>query len=113
MLPMTQEDGDLDSLVRKRLRALRVAQGWSLEELASRAHLSQSSLSRIENGQRRLAWTSSSPSPARWTPPSTSSWRPPPTTSSPARRSTAPTPDALDIKADPDERVRQRLTNSP
>ncbi|MFE6612058.1 helix-turn-helix domain-containing protein [Amycolatopsis sp. NPDC057786] len=52
---MTQEDGDLDSLVRKRIRALRVAQGWSLEELAARAHLSQSSLSRIENGQRRLA----------------------------------------------------------
>lgn len=52
---MAQEDGELDSLVRKRLRALRVAQGWSLEELASRAHLSQSSLSRIENGQRRLA----------------------------------------------------------
>ncbi len=55
MLPMTQEDGQLDSLVRKRIRALRVAQGWSLEELATRAHLSQSSLSRIENGQRRLA----------------------------------------------------------
>ncbi|CAL9458777.1 hypothetical protein SUDANB37_02605 [Streptomyces sp. enrichment culture] len=52
---VTQEDGDLDSLVRKRIRALRVAQGWSLEELASRAHLSQSSLSRIENGRRRLA----------------------------------------------------------
>ncbi|WP_205529049.1 XRE family transcriptional regulator [Microbacterium halotolerans] len=52
---MEQEDGDLDSLVRKRIRALRVAQGWSLGELASRAHLSQSSLSRIENGQRRLA----------------------------------------------------------
>ncbi|WP_055421483.1 XRE family transcriptional regulator [Streptomyces pactum] len=52
---MTQEDGDLDSLVRKRLRALRVAQGCSLEELAKRANLSQSSLSRIENGQRRLA----------------------------------------------------------
>ncbi|MBE1573556.1 helix-turn-helix domain-containing protein [Amycolatopsis roodepoortensis] len=52
---MTQEDDDLDSLVRKRIRALRVAQGWSLEELAARAHLSQSSLSRIENGQRRLA----------------------------------------------------------
>jgi transcriptional regulator with XRE-family HTH domain len=32
-----------------------VAQGWSLEELAKRANLSQSSLSRIENGQRRLA----------------------------------------------------------
>ncbi|MCJ0872006.1 helix-turn-helix domain-containing protein [Streptomyces sp. AP-93] len=52
---MTQEDGDLDSLVRKRIRALRVAQGWSLEELATRARLSQSTLSRIENGQRRLA----------------------------------------------------------
>ncbi|CAL9332750.1 hypothetical protein SUDANB120_00105 [Streptomyces sp. enrichment culture] len=55
MLPMTQDDGDLDSLVRKRIRALRVAQGWSLEELATRANLSQSSLSRIENGRRRLA----------------------------------------------------------
>ncbi|MFI6348653.1 helix-turn-helix domain-containing protein [Streptomyces sp. NPDC050560] len=52
---MTQEDGDLDSLVRKRIRALRLAQGWSLEELAGRARLSQSSLSRIENGRRRLA----------------------------------------------------------
>ncbi|MFF2524849.1 helix-turn-helix domain-containing protein [Streptomyces liangshanensis] len=52
---MTQEDAQLDSLVRKRIRALRVAQGWSLEELAGRANLSQSSLSRIENGSRRLA----------------------------------------------------------
>ncbi|WP_344237199.1 XRE family transcriptional regulator [Actinocorallia libanotica] len=52
---MTQEDGELDGLVRKRIRALRVAQGWSLEELANRANLSQSSLSRIENGRRRLA----------------------------------------------------------
>ncbi|MEV4841462.1 XRE family transcriptional regulator [Nonomuraea sp. NPDC049486] len=52
---MTQEGGELDGLVRKRIRALRVAQGWSLEELATRANLSQSSLSRIENGQRRLA----------------------------------------------------------
>lgn len=54
-MPMTQNDGELDSLVRKRIRALRVAQGWSLEELATRARMSQSSLSRIENGQRRLA----------------------------------------------------------
>jgi len=52
---MTQEDGELDSLVRKRIRALRVAQGWSLGELATRARVSQSTLSRIENGQRRLA----------------------------------------------------------
>ncbi|MFE9382777.1 helix-turn-helix domain-containing protein [Streptomyces sp. NPDC007025] len=52
---MTQTDGELDSLVRKRIRAMRVAQGWSLEELATRARLSQSTLSRIENGRRRLA----------------------------------------------------------
>jgi transcriptional regulator with XRE-family HTH domain len=55
LLRMTQSDGDLDSLVRRRIRALRLAQGWSLEELATRARLSQSTLSRIENGQRRLA----------------------------------------------------------
>jgi transcriptional regulator with XRE-family HTH domain len=41
---MTQNDGELDSMVRKRIRALRVAQGWSLEELATRAQLSPSSL---------------------------------------------------------------------
>lgn len=52
---MTQNDADLDSLVRQRIRALRLAQGWSLEELAGRAKLSQSTLSRMENGQRRLA----------------------------------------------------------
>ncbi|MEV0670967.1 XRE family transcriptional regulator [Mycobacterium sp. NPDC050441] len=52
---MKQESGDLDSLVRKRIRALRVAQGWSLDELAARARLSPSSLSRIETGSRRLA----------------------------------------------------------
>lgn len=52
---MTQEDRELDGLVRKRIRALRVAQGWSLEDLAARARVSQSTLSRIENGQRRLA----------------------------------------------------------
>ena len=41
--------------MRKRVHALRVAKGWSLEDLARRARLSQSTLSRIENGQRRLA----------------------------------------------------------
>ncbi|MDJ0380369.1 XRE family transcriptional regulator [Streptomyces sp. G-G2] len=54
MLLVTQEAGELDGLVRKRIRALRVAQGWSLGELASRVKVSQSTLSRIENGQRRL-----------------------------------------------------------
>ena len=30
---MTQEGSDLDSLVRKRVRALRAAHGWSLDDL--------------------------------------------------------------------------------
>ncbi|MBN6040522.1 helix-turn-helix transcriptional regulator [Amycolatopsis sp. 195334CR] len=52
---MTHSDSELDGLVRQRIRALRVAQGWSLDELAARAGLSPSSLSRIETGRRRLA----------------------------------------------------------
>ncbi|MFJ4967764.1 helix-turn-helix domain-containing protein [Streptomyces sp. NPDC088755] len=52
---MEHDDAELDSLVRQRIRALRVAQGWPLEEPAGRANLGQSSPSRIENGQRRLA----------------------------------------------------------
>jgi DNA-binding Xre family transcriptional regulator/quercetin dioxygenase-like cupin family protein len=51
---MTQ-DSDLDGLVRKRIRGLRVARGWSLDDLAARCFLSPSTLSRIETGQRRIA----------------------------------------------------------
>src|SRR3954451_47679 len=51
---MTQ-DGDLDALVRQRIRGLRVALGWSLDELAARCFLSPSTLSRIETGHRRIA----------------------------------------------------------
>jgi transcriptional regulator with XRE-family HTH domain len=51
---MTQ-DGELDGLVRQRIRGLRVARGWSLDELASRSYLSPSTLSRIETGHRRIA----------------------------------------------------------
>jgi transcriptional regulator with XRE-family HTH domain len=51
---MTQ-DGDLDALVRQRIRGLRVARGWSLDELATRSYLSPSTLSRIETGHRRIA----------------------------------------------------------
>ena len=52
---MTQGMAEVDDLVRKRLRALRLAQGLTLEDLAGRTHLSASTLSRIENGGRRLA----------------------------------------------------------
>src|ERR1039458_1679216 len=51
---MTQ-DGDLDGLVRQRIRGLRMARGWSLDDLAARCYLSPSTLSRIETGHRRIA----------------------------------------------------------
>jgi transcriptional regulator with XRE-family HTH domain len=51
---MTQ-DGELDGLVRKRIRGLRVAKGWSLDDLAARCFLSPSTLSRLETGHRRIA----------------------------------------------------------
>jgi transcriptional regulator with XRE-family HTH domain len=54
ILRMTQE-GDLDTLVRKRIKGLRNALGWSLDDLARRCYLSPSSLSRIETGHRRIS----------------------------------------------------------
>ncbi len=45
---------DVSALVRARLRGLRLALGWSLDELAARSHLSTSTLSRIENGKRMI-----------------------------------------------------------
>ena len=50
---MTQ-DSDLDALVRQRIRGLRIARGWSLDDLAGRCYLSASTLSRIETGHRRI-----------------------------------------------------------
>lgn len=52
VLRMEQE---LDEVVRQRIRALRIAKGWTLDSLASRCHLSPSTLSRIETGHRRVA----------------------------------------------------------
>src|SRR6201996_8100163 len=51
---MTQ-DGGLDRLVRARIRGLRLALGWSLDDLAARCYLSPSTLSRIETGHRRIS----------------------------------------------------------
>ncbi|HEY5320870.1 MAG TPA: XRE family transcriptional regulator [Galbitalea sp.] len=50
-----KQEFDLDSLIRSRIRALRLARGWSLDTLAERSFLSPSNLSRIETGQRRIA----------------------------------------------------------
>ena len=55
---MTQEDvssPDLDTLVRDRIRSLRLARGWTLDSLARRCDMSASTLSRIETGGRRVA----------------------------------------------------------
>jgi transcriptional regulator with XRE-family HTH domain len=51
---MTQ-DGELDRLVRARIRGLRLALGWSLDDLAAQCYLSPSTLSRIETGHRRIS----------------------------------------------------------
>jgi transcriptional regulator with XRE-family HTH domain len=50
---MTQ-DSDIDALVRRRIRALRVARGWSLDDLARRCFFSAATLSRMETGHRRI-----------------------------------------------------------
>jgi DNA-binding Xre family transcriptional regulator len=51
---MTQE-ADLDGVIRARIRGLRLARGWSLDALATRCHMSASTLSRIETGHRRIS----------------------------------------------------------
>jgi transcriptional regulator with XRE-family HTH domain len=51
---MTQEDA-MDTVIRQRIRGLRLARGWSLDALAARCYLSPSTLSRIETGHRRIA----------------------------------------------------------
>jgi transcriptional regulator with XRE-family HTH domain len=54
LLPMTHEEM-IESTARRRLRSLRLARGWTIDELARRAHISASTISRIETGHRRLA----------------------------------------------------------
>lgn len=54
ILLMTQEP-DLDGVIRARIRGLRLARGWSLDALATRCHMSASTLSRIETGHRRIS----------------------------------------------------------
>jgi transcriptional regulator with XRE-family HTH domain len=49
------QDTDLDAVIRQRIRGLRLARGWSLDNLAARCFLSPSTLSRIETGHRRIA----------------------------------------------------------
>jgi transcriptional regulator with XRE-family HTH domain len=53
-MPMTQ-DAPLEDTARRRLRTLRQARGWTLDELARRANMGPSTISRLETGRRRLA----------------------------------------------------------
>jgi transcriptional regulator with XRE-family HTH domain len=46
---------DVDGRVRRRLRQLRSEQGLTLQQVADRAHMDVSTLSRLEAGKRRLA----------------------------------------------------------
>lgn len=46
---------DVDAVIRQRIRSLRLARGWSLDNVAGRCSLSPSTLSRIETGHRRIA----------------------------------------------------------
>lgn len=52
--PVGAPSSDVDALVRSRLRALRTSAGLSLDDVARRAHLSASTVSRIETGHRTL-----------------------------------------------------------
>lgn len=47
-------EGDIEHLVRTRLRTLRTTLGLSLDELAARSNLSSSTISRIETGKRTI-----------------------------------------------------------
>lgn len=48
-------DLNFDATVRSRLREIRLDKGLTLEELATRANIDKSTLSRLESGKRRLA----------------------------------------------------------
>jgi transcriptional regulator with XRE-family HTH domain len=51
----TGADESVDARARRRLRELRTEQGLTLQQVADRAHLDVSTLSRLESGKRRLA----------------------------------------------------------
>lgn len=54
-IPNGFDPGEIEQLVRTRLRSLRNALGLSLDELAARSNLSPSTISRIETGKRTMS----------------------------------------------------------
>jgi transcriptional regulator with XRE-family HTH domain len=53
--PPVGQEPTVEAAVRMRIRSLRKARGWSPDNLAQRAGISPSQLSRIETGRRRIA----------------------------------------------------------
>lgn len=53
-LAASNDPSRLDDLVGQRIRAQREAHGWTLDQLAERAMISASTISRIETGHRRI-----------------------------------------------------------
>ena len=54
-MPANTDEGSVDLRVRRRLRELRTQQGLTLQDVADRARIGLSTLSRLESGKRRLA----------------------------------------------------------
>ena len=52
---MSSRSNDVEQIVRTRLRSLRTTLGLSLDELAGRANLSPSTISRVETGKRTIS----------------------------------------------------------
>lgn len=48
---MENNDDMIDQRIAARLKAMRIARGWSLDDLATRAGVSRASLSRLENAE--------------------------------------------------------------
>jgi transcriptional regulator with XRE-family HTH domain len=51
---MSLAHDDLEVTARRRLRGLRTARGWSIDELSRRSHIGSSTISRLETGHRRV-----------------------------------------------------------
>lgn len=54
-MPANSDEDSVDLRVRRRLRELRTRQGLTLQDVADRARIDLSTLSRLESGKRRLA----------------------------------------------------------
>lgn len=55
MIDSAKQAPDIDATARARLRAVRQSLGWSLDDLAKRANVGPSTISRIETGNRALS----------------------------------------------------------